>query len=135
MELKNELEKLNKIKSVDSKKFESQYLSIKKKFTSPDEMQLIDDYISNMLSESEERIDSFIEESVKMQLAKVSQIISLSYISQRYFRKTRNWLYQKINGCSINGKPAKFTTEEISTLNFALQDISKEIGSTVIINA
>ena len=85
-----------------------------------------------MLSESEERIDSFIEESVKMQLAKISQIISLSYISQRYFCKTRNWLYQKVNGCLINGKPAKFTPEEVSTLNFALQDISKEIGSTVI---
>jgi len=41
-------------------------------------------------------------------------------------------LYQKINGCSVNGKPAKFTPEEISTLNFALQDISKDIGSTVI---
>ena len=132
MELKNELAKLNKLKSVDSGKFESQYLSLKEKFTSPEEMQLIDDYINNMLSKSEERIDSFIEESVKMQLTKVSQIISLSYISQRYFCKTRNWLYQKINGCSVNGKPVKFTPEEMSTLNFALQDISKEIGSTII---
>ena len=126
------LKKLNKLKSVDSEKFESQYLSIKEKFTSQEDIQLIDNYISNMLSESEERIDSFIEESVKIQLEKVSQIVSLSYIATRYFSKTRNWLYQKINGCSINGKPAKFTPEEISTLNFALQDISKDIGSTVI---
>jgi len=59
MELKNELEKLNKLKSVDSEKFESQYLSIKEKFTSPEQVHLIDDYISNMLSESEKRIDSF----------------------------------------------------------------------------
>ena len=132
MELKKELQKLNELKSVDSAKFESQYLSIKEKFTSPEEVQLIDNFISDMLSESEVRIDSFIEESVKMQLEKVSQIISLSYIATRYFNKTRNWLYQKINGCSVNGKPAKFTPEEISTLNFALRDISKEIGSTVI---
>ena len=132
MELKNELKKLNELKSVDSEKFESQYLLIKEKFTSQEDIQLIDNYISNMLSESEERIDSFIEESVKMQLEKVSQIVSLSYIATRYFSKTRNWLYQKINGCSVNGKPAKFTPEEISTLNFALQDISKDIGSTVI---
>jgi len=132
MELKNELKKLNELKSIDSEKFESQYLSIKKIFSSPEEIQLIDNYISNMLSESEERIDSFIEESVKMQLEKVSQIISLSYIAQRYFSKTRNWMYQKVNGCLVNGKPAKFTPEEISTLNFALQDISKDIGSTVI---
>ena len=132
MELKKELQKLNELKSVNSEKFESQYLSIKEKFTSPEEVQLIDNFISDMLSESEARIDSFIEESVKIQLEKVSQIISLSYIATRYFNKTRNWLYQKINGCSVNGKPAKFTPEEISTLNFALQDISQEIGSTVI---
>ena len=132
MELKNELRKLNEIKSVDSEKFESLYLSMKEKFTSPEEVQLIDNFINNMLSESGERIDSFIEESVKMQIERVSQIISLSYIATKYFSKSRNWLYQKINGCSVNGKPAKFTPEEISTLNFALQDISKDIGSTVI---
>ena len=132
MELKNELKKLNELKSIDEGDFESQYLLIKEKFTSPEEVQLIDNYISNMLSESEERIDSFIEESVRIQLEKVSEIISLSYVATRYFSKTRNWLYQKINGCSVNGKPVKFTPEEISTLNFALKDISKEIGSTVI---
>jgi len=132
MELKSELKKLDELKSVDSEKFESQYLLIKENFTSSEEMRLIDSYISIMLSESEERIDSFIEESVKMQLEKVSQIVSLSYIATRYFSKTRNWLYQKINGCSVNGKPAKFTPEEITTLNLALQDISKDIGSTVI---
>jgi len=132
MELKKELKKLNELKSIDADQFESQYLSIKEKFTSPEDVQLIDNYISSMLLESEERIDTFIEESVKMQLEKVSEIISLSYIATRYFSRTRNWLYQKINGCSVNGKPAKFTPEEISTLNFALSDISKEIGSTVI---
>jgi len=132
MELKKELEKLNELKSIDSDKFESQYLSISERFTSPQEIQLISVYLDNMISESEERIDSFIEESVKMQLEKVSHIISLSYIAQRYFNKTRNWLYQKINGCMVNGKTAKFTPEEISTLNFALQDISKDIASTVI---
>jgi len=132
MELKKELEKLNELKSIDAEKFESHYLSIEEKFTSPKEIELIDNYINTMLSESEAKIDSFIEESVKIQLEKVSQMISLSFIAQNYFSKTRNWLYQKINGCSINGKPVKFTPEEISTLNFALQDISKEIGSTVI---
>ena len=34
-----------------------------------------------------------------------------------------------MNGNIINGKPAKFTEEEIKNLNFALQDISKKIGS------
>jgi hypothetical protein len=37
-----------------------------------------------------------------------------------------------VNGSIVNGKPAKFTPAEIDTLNYALQDISKKIGSTVI---
>jgi len=132
MELKNELKKMNDLKSVDSEKFESRFHLINEKFTSPEDLQLIDEFLSTMLSESEKKIDSFIEESVKIQLSKVSQIISLSYIAQRYFNKSRNWLYQKINCSTINGKPTKFTQEEISILNFALKDISKEIGSTFI---
>jgi hypothetical protein len=132
MELGQELEKLNELKSVDTEKFETQYLLIKEKFTSPEEVERIDGYVNNMLVESAGKIDAFIEESVKMQLEKVSRIISLSYIARRYFNKTQSWLYQRINGCYVNGKPARFTQEEISTLNYALQDISREIGSTVI---
>ena len=74
MELKNELEKLNELKSIDTGKFEYQYLSIIKNFTSPEEVKLIDSYIGNMLYGSEERIDSFIDESIKIQSEKVSQI-------------------------------------------------------------
>jgi len=133
MELNKELNKLNELKSVDTEKFESLYLSIRERFTSQEEVQLIDNYMINMLVESGKKIDAFIEEAtIKLQLEKVSQIVSLSYIAKNYFHKTRNWLYQKINGCSINGKPAKFTPEEITTLNFALRDISREIGATVI---
>jgi len=133
MELNKELNKLNELKSTDVEGFESLYLSITENFTSPEERELIDNYILDMLVESGRKIDAFIEDAtIKLQLGKVSQIVSLSYIAQKYFHKTRNWLYQKINGCTVNGKPAKFTQEEIATLNFALQDISKEIGSTVI---
>ena len=133
MELNKELNKLNELKSADTEKFESRYLSIREKYTSPEEIQLIDNYMINMLAESGEKIDAFIEEAtIKLQLEKVSQIVSLSYIAEKYFCKTRGWLYQKINNCSINGRPAKFTPEEITTLNFALQDISREIGATVI---
>ena len=63
MELSNELEKLNELKSTDTEKFEYKYLSIREKFTSQEEVKLIDDYIINMLSESRKRIDAFIEEA------------------------------------------------------------------------
>ena len=48
----------------------------------------------------------------KEQLKEVSEIVSMSYIAQKYFNKNRTWLYQKINGNLKNGKPAKFSDLE-----------------------
>lgn len=66
---------------------------------------------------------------VKQELEKITDIISVSYIAKEYFNKTPQWFYQRLNENSINGKPAQFTDEEIKTLNFALKDIGKKIGS------
>ena len=86
-----------------------------------------------MLVETTKKVDEFIEDTnMKIKLANISQILSLSYIATKYFKKTRTWIYQRVNGSVVNGKPARFTEEEISTLKYALQDINKEIGSTVL---
>lgn len=69
---------------------------------------------------------------IKDQLEEVSKVISISYLVKNYFKKTPQWFYQRLNENLVNGKPAKFTEEEIKTLNFALQDISKKIGSVSI---
>ena len=69
---------------------------------------------------------------LRQQLESILPVLSLSYISENYFGKTKSWFYQRLNENLVNGKPAKFTEEEIKTLNFALQDISKKIGSVSI---
>ena len=66
---------------------------------------------------------------VKEQLEKVSNIISMSYIAKNYFNKSKSWFSQRVNEFDVNGKPAKFTPEEIDTLNFAISDISNKLGS------
>ena len=66
---------------------------------------------------------------IKEQLSQISDIVSMSYIAKNYFNKSKSWLSQRVNELDVNGKPAKFTQEEISTLNFAFDDISKKIGS------
>jgi hypothetical protein len=76
--------------------------------------------------ESGKRIDDI---NMKMQLKEVTEIVSLAYIARHYFRKTKSWLSQRINAHTVNGKPAKFTDDELNTLNFALKDIGKKIGS------
>jgi hypothetical protein len=132
MNLKVELEKLKEYYfGSDQEKFQKHYLYVCDKF--PGEKEQIDNYLASIIDESIKRIDDFIEEAkVKMQLMEITEIVSLSYIAKNYFHRTRTWLYQKINGNIINGKPATFTKEEINTLNYAIQDISKKLGSTVI---
>ena len=69
------------------------------------------------------------EMAIREQLQDVLPSISLAYIAKTYFNKTRAWLYQRINGLKVNGKPARFTPEEIETLNYALKDIGGKLSS------
>jgi len=55
---------------------------------------------------------------------------SLSKIAKNYFGKSKEWLYQRINGYKVNGSPAQFTQEERAKLAMALQDISRMANET-----
>lgn len=80
--------------------------------------------------ETADRAEALVKQTkVREQLENALPILPLSYIAEHYFKKSRQWLYQRLNGNIVNGKPAQFTDEEINTLNTALQDISKKIGS------
>jgi hypothetical protein len=135
MTLKDELKKLGEYmdssNELDAKK---QIDFIRANFSSEKDENEINSFISSRLKDLTERVDDVISTvEVKLQLMEVSKIVSLSYIAQNYFNKTRQWLYQKINGNMVNGKKASFTPDEIQTLNFALQDVSKKIGSIAIV--
>jgi ribosome biogenesis protein Nip4 len=133
MELKEELKKLDEYAGRDADKFVEQYAFLLKNFNSDEESKIITEYAENALNKISENVGKFIEETeIKVQLLKVSEIVSISYIAKNYFHKTRQWLYQKINGSLVNGKPTKFTPTEIETLNYAIQNISKQLGSTII---
>lgn len=68
--------------------------------------------------------------NMKEKLKGIQDIISLSYIAQKYFKKDRTWLYQRINSTPINGKPAAFTDEELKIFSDALKDIGSKISET-----
>lgn len=91
----------------------------------------------NLLKEFQQALDNSgirieaIKEQIdlKIKLKEVAEIISISYIAKTYFNRTRQWLYQRINGNLVAGKKRELTEEQRNTLNFALKDISKKIGS------
>lgn len=68
--------------------------------------------------------------NVKKELERVQDFISMSYIAEHYFGKTRHWLYQRINGNIVNGKPVDFTTQELDTLSQALSDMGAMLNET-----
>jgi hypothetical protein len=137
MELKKELEVLKSyMRGNDDESFKKQADFIHEHFTSEKEQNEIEEFISSALSDISNRTEDLIKQAesalIRMQLNDINEIISLSYVAKKYFKKDRSWLHQKINGNRKNGKPAKFTDSEIETFNFALQDISKKIGSITI---
>lgn len=87
------------------------------------------DAMLECITESADRAEKLV---AKKRLDEISNIISISYIAKEYFGKTPQWFYQRLNENIVNGKPATFTEDEIKTLNFALKDISKKIGSVSI---
>lgn len=80
-----------------------------------------------VLSQITETNDRAREIVVKEQIKEILPVISLSFVAKEYFGKTKEWLYQRINGNIVNGKPAKFTDEEKMTLNLALKDIAEKL--------
>lgn len=69
---------------------------------------------------------------LKQKMQEVLPAISLSYIAKTYFNKSRQWIYQRLNGIDVNGKPAKFTNDEIQTLKHAMEDLSRKINTVSI---
>jgi len=67
--------------------------------------------------------------NIRKILEPILPAISISYLSKIYFHKTPQWFYQRMNGNKVNGKSVQFTIGEVETLNFAIQDIGKQLQS------
>ena len=70
------------------------------------------------------------EVDLKIEMLEISKFISLSQVAKKYFGKSRTWLYQRLYGYSVNGKPAQFTPAERQTLATALKDIAQMAQNT-----
>jgi len=88
-----------------------------------------DKFSEAMLTSAKETADRATQLAMKQKLKDVIPAISLVYIAKTYFDKTDAWLYQRINGNIVNGKPAAFTPKEMETMKFALNDLSNKLGS------
>ncbi|GHT58730.1 hypothetical protein AGMMS50239_03860 [Bacteroidia bacterium] len=134
MELKNELEKLASYFATtnegDVQRFKEQFALIRKNFTTEVDKKNIEDFFESMVAKSRQQSEKDMEYiRFRASLLENKDIIPMSFIAQHYFKKSKSWIYQRINENRVNGKSAKFSAEEINIFNFALKDISKKIGS------
>jgi hypothetical protein len=85
-------------------------------------VEQFDDGMRKIIAEADEMI-------FRAKLGDLPEALSLSYIAQKYFGKSRGWLMQKVNGNRVNGRIAAFTDEERRQFREALQDLSKKMSA------
>lgn len=71
--------------------------------------------------------------AIKEKLAAVSDGLSLAYIAKEYFGKSKEWLYQRLNGSTVNGKQAGFKREEVVQLQLAIRDFGNKLSTVTLI--
>lgn len=61
---------------------------------------------------------------VKQRISPIYMKIKWIEVAHDYFGKSASWLYHKLDGIDGNGGKGGFTDEELSTLKYALSDLS-----------
>jgi len=135
MKLADKLNELNDIViSSDLDGFQRITDELYQNASSDKEKNMITKFIENSLISNFENMKEELNLlKTKAKLLEIEDVISYSYIAKHYFNKSNEWLYQRIRGYNVNGKTAKFSKEELNTLNFAMQDISKKIGAVTFV--
>lgn len=57
----------------------------------------------------------------------LSEYIVFSAIAKNYFKKSANWILQRLHGYEVNGKPAQFKPDETAIFVQALRDLSSKL--------
>ena len=94
------------------------------------EKKEISEYVAKLqISQLKQAIEVSNNLLILYQLEGIEEYINFSKIARSYFGKSRTWLYQRLHGYSVHGKPAQFTSEEKKRFSEALLDLSDNIRS------
>lgn len=62
-------------------------------------------------------------------LEDIKSAVSMAYIAEKYFGKSRAWMIQRINNTTVNGKHTAFTDEELKILADSFSDLSHRLSA------
>ncbi len=129
--MKEELEQLKQ--ELGTSAFDEHLDRMKGLYTSDADKALINEYVMQMLENIGTELHEVNKELETIQAVKsISEMISFKYIAETYFKKSKAWFSQRLNGNKVHGKVCRFSDAELDTLRFALKDISEKIGSLSI---
>ncbi len=129
--IQNKLNELGKLMDKNPTSTEVLILAteIKNACSTHEEEKLVEDFVGARLPKLTADVDRLYDDAIKFQLEEVGDMLNLSYIAKTYFKKSRAWLSQRVNGNNVNGRPCRFTQEELNTFNFALRDMSAKLSN------
>ena len=100
--------------------------------TIEEQKKIQNSFLLNFDKKIEEAGELIREVNLKLELENISKYVSMSYIAERFFNRSKQWFNNRIKGNLVNGAPAKFTTEEQKKLSEALKALSNEINETAL---
>lgn len=126
----NKLEEMIKLQAPDT----MEYLqSIMNEVQSEEEKKQLEAYANTLLTSANQTLDKLEKEveefSLRQKMGNLAEAINFAFIAREYFGKSKSWLYHRIKGNIVNGKPAKFTAEEKETFINALNDIKLQLSA------
>lgn len=94
-------------------------------------IQEMDEALQFLMSSVDKHLDnienSLADYTMHERLGELTEALNLAYIARNYFGKTRQWLYQRLKGQIVNGKPAAFSKSEEATFINALHEIGQQL--------
>lgn len=127
------LEELKKTESLQGEALDNALLDIRNTYTSDEDRKVMKEYLeasyASIRKELAEVREEIQELSLRKQLGEVYDVLPLAYIAEKYFKRSRGWLYQRLNGYKVNGKECSFTEEEKATFRMATRDVADMISS------
>ena len=131
MDIKQLMEQMHYAKNEHDKKHVENIIKLQFSLLSDEEQKAVKKEFLEGLDMKLNEADRLINKiDIALEIEEISKYISLSKISKDYFGHSKEWIYQRIKGYNVNGKPAQFTPEERKKLSSALEEISRMAHET-----
>ncbi|MDR3266498.1 MAG: DUF5053 domain-containing protein [Tannerella sp.] len=127
---KNEFVTLRNATSKEKAEFDARFKNFIASQSQEGKEELADAFFEGAKQECKKakEIANYID--IRLKLDKILDIVSIAYVSEKYFHKSRSWFTQRLNNNQVNGIPASFTNEELKILSAALDDIGTKMKET-----